>query len=304
MKKRALTAALLILTALLIAACAQDNLSEESNYQLYYTTQTETARGADAIGECPLEIEDEQNLTTQELAQTLLEALLLPPEDPRLTSPFPSGTQLQEVTVSGRRANVSLTAHYARLSGVDLSLADYCITLTLTQLDGINAVTITANGRELPYRKTQLMTAADTLLSSREDALRPITVLLYFLDTKTGELRAQQQTLALYEGQTRVNAVLEAMRLGPEGDETLTCLLPEDLLVLSSRIEDGICYLNLSPGLTLPEDEEAQRQMLDSLVLSLCSLSGVEQVQILLDGETAEQLGEVEIGEPLPKEER
>ena len=43
MKKRALTAALLILTALLIAACAQDNLSEESNYQLYYTTQTETA---------------------------------------------------------------------------------------------------------------------------------------------------------------------------------------------------------------------------------------------------------------------
>ena len=177
MKKRALTAALLILTALLIAACAQDNLSEESNYQLYYTTQTETARGADAIGECPLEIEDEQNLTTQELAQTLLEALLLPPEDPRLTSPFPSGTQLQEVTVSGRRANVSLTAHYARLSGVDLSLADYCITLTLTQLDGINAVTITANGRELPYRKTQLMTAADTLLSSREDALRPITVL-------------------------------------------------------------------------------------------------------------------------------
>ena len=100
-----------------------------------------------------------------------------------------------------------------------------------------------------------------------------------------------------------MSAVLEAMRLGPEGDETLTCLLPEDLLVLSSRIEDGICYLNLSPRLTLPEDEEAQRQMLDSLVLSLCSLSGVEQVQILLDGETAEQLGEVEIGEPLPKEE-
>lgn len=303
MKKRFLTAALLVLAALALTACVQERAEERSDYQLYYVAQAETARGGDAIGEFPLKLANTENLSTQELAQMLLEALLLPPEDPLLASPFPNGTQLQEVTVSGKRAHVNFTAPYARLSGVELSLADYCVTLTLTQLDGINAVTITANGRELPYRKTQVMTAADTLLSSRGDVLRPITVSLYFLDTETGELRAQQQTLALYEGQTRVNALLEAMQLGPENDSALRCLLPEDLTVLSARIEGGVCYLNLTSELTLPEGGAAQRQMVDSLVLSLCSLTGVEQVQIMLDGEIAEWLGEVNIGEPLPRAE-
>ncbi|MDO4812802.1 MAG: GerMN domain-containing protein [Eubacteriales bacterium] len=300
MKKRVLVTVLLILTTMMLAACVQEPSREEGGYQLYYATRAETARGGDAIGEFPIKLSDVEEGNTQDLAQRLLEALLLPPEDPQLTSPFPGGTQLQDITISGRRAYVNFNAPYARLSGVDLSLADYCVTLTLTQLEGINAVTITANGRELPYRKTQIMTAADTLIGSREDLIRPITVLLYFLDTETGELRAQQQTLALYEGQTRVNALLEAMRLGPEGDDTLKCLLPEDFLLLSSRIEDGICYLNLSSDLTLPEGEKAQQQMIDSLVLSLCSLSGVEQVQIMVDSEIVEQLGEVEIAEPLP----
>ena len=303
MKKKFLTAVLSALAALALTACVQERAEARSDYQLYYAAQAETARGGDAIGEFPLKLANTENLSTQELAQTLLEALLLPPEDPLLASPFPNGTQLQEVTVSGKRAHVNFTAPYARLSGVELSLADYCVTLTLTQLDGINAVTITANGRELPYRKTQVMTAADTLLSSRGDVLRPITVSLYFLDTETGELRAQQQTLALYEGQTRVNALLETMQLGPENDSTLRCLLPEDLTVLSSRIEEGVCYLNVMSGMTLPEGGEAQRQMVDSLVLSLCSLAGVEQVQIMLDGEIAEWLGGVNIGEPLPRAE-
>ena len=40
------------------------------------------------------------------------------------------------------------------VAGIDLTLADYCVTLTLTQLDGVNAVSITSGGRELPYRIT------------------------------------------------------------------------------------------------------------------------------------------------------
>lgn len=303
MKKKCLLMALMLLTIPVFSACMQNEPAAENTYQLYYTAQADTAKGGDAIREVPFSCAKDPERTTQELAQLLLESLLLPPEDPQLAAPFPNGTQLQELTISGRRAYVNFNAPYARLSGVDLSLADYCVTLTLTQLDGINAVTITANGNELPYRKTQVMTAADALLSSRGDVLRPITVQLYFLDTRTDELRAQQQTLALYEGQTRVNALLEAMQLGPENDDMLMCLLPEDLLVLSSRIEDGICYLNLLPELTLPQDGQAQQQMVDSLVQSLCSLDGVEQVQLMLDGEITGRLGEVDIGVPLPKTE-
>ena len=302
MKRKLIIAVLLLFSALTLAACAKKEQTPQGNYRLYLLSQTESARGADAIAECGVEIADE-DCTMQELAQKLLDALLLPPEDPLLLSPFPNGTQVQELSISGTRAYVDFSANYGRLSGIDLSLADYCVALTLTQLDGVNAVTITANGHEIPYRRTQLLTAADPLLGSREDTLRPITVQLYFLDTQTGELRAQQQTLALYEGQPRVNALLEVLLAGPENDDTLAPLLGADFSVLSARIEENTCYLNLPDDVFLPEDAQTQHLAMTSLVRSLCSLSGVEQVQILVDGEVVPALGALTVDEPLRADE-
>ena len=294
-------AAILLLLVFTLAACGQNAQEKQGNYRLYLVSQAESARGEDAIAEYPVDIADE-DCTTQELAQKLLDALLRGSGDARYLSPFPNGTQVQELSISGKRAHVDFTANYGRLSGIDLSLADYCVALTLTQLDGVNAVTITANGREIPYRRTQLLTAADPLLGSREDTLRPITVQLYFLDKQTNELRAQQQTLALYEGQPRVNALLEAFLAGPENDDTLAPLLGVDFSILSSRIEENTCYLNLPSDVLLPENAQEQRLAMDALVRSLRSLTGVEQVQILVDGEAASTLGALAVGEPLRAE--
>ena len=151
------------------------------------------------------------------------------------------------------------------------------------QLDGVNAVSITSGGRELPYRETQTLTAADPLLSMREDALRPITVSLYFLDPTSGALRAEKRALALYEGQTRVNALLEALAQGPE-DDSLVSLLPEDFSVISSRTENGVCYLNLPAHGALPEREDERALMLEAIERSILSLSGVDEVQFLIEG--------------------
>ena len=74
-----------------------------------------------------------------------------------------------------------------------------------------------------------------TLLSSRESGLRPITVSLSFWDPARGELRAEQQTLALYEGQTRVNALLEALEMCIRDRRSVT-LRPSVQISPSSRI--------------------------------------------------------------------
>lgn len=280
---------LLAVIALLLAACtAPAEERTPDDYELYYAAPLDASDGGDAIRADTLRVENSGAMSTTELAETLMTALLAPPKDGALRSPFPGGTELQKVAIAGGRAMVDLSEQYARLSGIDLSVADCCVALTLTQLDGVNAVHITANGRELPYRKTQLLTAADALLSGGEDALRPINVSLYYLDVETGALRAQQQTLALYEGQSRVSAVLEALLRGPEGDETLQALLPEDFTMLSSRTDGHVCYVNLD-GRTLPQDEIQRTLAVESFAESILSLSGVEEVQFLVDGEAAPQ---------------
>ena len=296
MKRKAL-AGLLLCLSLLLAACVQAAETEGGEgYFLYYpAADLGSVAGGDAILARTLTVEDADTLTTEQLAERLLTALLGAAPDAAVRAPMPDGTTLVELSVLGSRARVDLSRHYARLAGIDLTIADYCLTLTLTQLEGINAVSITSGGQELPYRKTQTLTAADPLLSTRGDALRPITVSLYFLDKKSGELGAETQVLALYEGQTRVNAVLEALARGPENEE-LSPLLPEGFTVLSARVEEGVCYLNLSAG----EDLGASPPLaLRSLVSSLCSLDSVEQVQFVVDGEIVPLLGGMEVDEPL-----
>ena len=284
-KLLALALSLLLALPFLSACAARAQEQSEEGYALYYLADPDSAGGADAIAAAGKRYVPDETMTTEECARALLEQLLAQPEEDSLRPPVPDGTTLQALTISGRRARIDFSAQYGRLSGIELSLADYCIALTLTQIPDVNAVSITANGRDIPYRRLQVLLAADTLLSSRESGVRPITVSLYFLDEQTGGLRAEQQTLALYEGQTRVNAVIEALAQGPE-DSTLRTLLPEGFAALSSRIEDGVCYVNLAGG-TLPAEERQRALLLDALENSLLSLSGVEQVQFLIEGENA-----------------
>ena len=270
MKKFSLLALAILASLLAFAACsggAQDE--EESGYALYFLSDPDSSGGGDAIAAASERFIPDETMDTEDCVRALMEHLLAGPDEAALRSPIPDGTMLRSLSVSGRRAEIDLSAQYARLSGIDLSLADYCITLTLSQLANVNAVRITANGSELPYRKTQVLLAADTLLSSRESGLRPITV---------------QQTLALYEGQTRVNALLEALSQGPE-DDSLEALLPEDFSVISSRIEDGVCYLSIPASAELPQDKAARELVIASIERSILSLSGVEEVQILMEGE-------------------
>lgn len=286
MKKLPLFILALLAALVAFASCAKSaQEDEESGYALYFLSDLDASGGGDAIAASSVRFTPDETMSTEDCVRTLMELLLAGPDEAALHSPIPEGTALRSLKVSGRRAEIDLSAQYARLSGIDLSLADYCITLTLSQLPNVNAVSITANGSELPYRKTQVLLSADTLLSSRESGLRPITVQLYFLDSETGELRAEQQTLALYEGQTRVNALLEALAQGPE-DDSLLSLLPEDFSVVSSRIENGVCYLSIPANVSLPEDEGTRALLFGSLEKSILSLSGVDEVQILIEGES------------------
>ena len=256
MKKCILLAAVLAIALTLLCACAQRvQEMDESGYEVYFLSDPASAGGEDAICAHRTRLALDDTMETEDCVRALMEALLTGPEDKSLRSAVPDGTTLKSLKVSGHRAQIDLSAQYARLSGIDLSLADYCITLTLTQLPNVNAVSITADGRESPYRKTQVLLSADTLLSSR----------------------------ALYEGQTRVNALLEALAQGPE-DDSLVSLLPEDFSVISSRTENGVCYLNLPAHGALPEREDERALMLEAIERSILSLSGVDEVQFLIEG--------------------
>ena len=236
------------------------------------------------------------DLTVPDLMTALLEG---PPEGSILVSPFPEGTDLQQWKQEGKRLTVDLSWVYGDLAGIELTLADYCITLTLTQLDGVEEVCITANGSQLPYRDRQVFTAQDVMFTGAEEEPVEVTAALHFRRKGSRELGFEFRVFQLTENDSVAQVVLNALLAGPQ-DDGLERILPTDLKVLSVRQEGKVCYVDLSGAFLreVPAEEWEQRMVIDSLVNTLCSLENVEQVQLLVEGQNLEWYGDILVSQP------
>lgn len=97
--------------------------------------------------------------------EDLLAALLAGPSREELSSPFPRGVTLRRCGWDGDGVLlVDLSEQYGALTDISLTLADYCIVLTLSQLEGVEIVEITAGGRQVNYRGHQLLEDGEAVL--------------------------------------------------------------------------------------------------------------------------------------------
>lgn len=241
----------------------------------------------------------------QQQAQYIMELLLGGCTDKDFICPVPEGTQVNSCTVTGGTVSVDLSREYDQLMGVERTIADYCITLSLMQLDGIYAVRLTVDGRLPEGRTNEVYTSEEVLLTSPDDIVRTVKVMLYFPNS-AGQLVGEERRLTVYEGETVAQAVVKALAERPlDSYADLERLLPEGFTALGASVEDGTCYLNLPGGVTalLPEDSAVQERMIQGLVNSLCSVEDVSQVQIMVDGDYQMMLGCVPISRPLTPDE-
>ena len=287
-----LSAALLLLTI----GCAREVQEEAESYDLYFL-EAEPEMGGGVLQTEKAYLPELETAGPEEAAKGLREGLVQGPLDMTLKSPIPAGTSLLSLKLQGGRATVDLSAGYASLSGVALTLADYAVTLTLTQVPEISSVKITVRGQDLAYRNKQTFASRDVLLVPEEDVVGTVQAVLYFLE-ETGALAPEERTLDLYEGDTQVFAVVRALENGPAGKK-LSAVLPEGFRVRSVWLEQDVCYVNLSSSQleALPPETDLHTAVF-SLARSLCSLESVGEVRFLVDGEFARLYGAVNISEP------
>ena len=69
-----------------------------------------------------------------------------------------------ETGVPNGLLTLSLSEQYGGLADVSLTLADYCLVLTLSQVDGVDAVQIQSAGHTYHSRSHQTMQAEEAIL--------------------------------------------------------------------------------------------------------------------------------------------
>ena len=139
---------------LLLGSCS--TAVEKGGYQLYFASGLED--GSAILSE-PYQGEADPG------PRELMEALLSGPTEEELNSPFPSGVSLRSWGLEEGVLVLNLSEQYGGLTDISLTVADYCIVLTMSQLDGVEAVEINVAGQPVSYRNHQILTREEAVLS-------------------------------------------------------------------------------------------------------------------------------------------
>ena len=170
MRKQILTLALAG-TLLVLCGCSGDSRegADTEDYLIYYSA-LEDRNAAMAVGYESLELPGDT-----QVIPALLEAAFQNPASQELTSPFPDGVRMLNWELKDGCLHLDLSEQYGSLTGIDLTVADACLTLTLCQAEGVESVYITVEGDEIPYRPIQQLTREDVLLSTGQESPPPAT---------------------------------------------------------------------------------------------------------------------------------
>ena len=294
--KRLLFLSVLLLLALCACAPAEEETGE---YQVYFIS--DPAGQEVRAGGSALESEGRSLPEGADPAEGLMECLLSGPLSGALRSPIPEGVrQLSAPTIEDGVCRVDLSEGYGSLSGVELTMADYCIALTLCQLPGVDAVTIDVEGEPIPYRARQVLRPEDAALTGGEDAPIRLDASLYYLNADGSALVPEQREVAVTENGGQAAALLAAFLEGPR-EEGLRLPLAEGTVLLSVWTEGEVCYVNFSAPFRdePPESPREARLLLYAIVDTMCQLPGVGSVHLLVEGESLEQFANIPTSSPL-----
>ena len=290
---------LAVWAALLLSACTLADSGVETQpqgaYRVYYavTGEQSTVQAVDWEYRVP---------SGEDTAAELAELVLSQPETTGLASPAPSGTRLLSCQQEEGQLRLDLSEQYGGLSGVELTVANACLTLTLCQLEGVEEVYVTVEGEPLPYQTLRTMGVDDVLLPGTGAAELTAAVGLCFPRADGSGLGVEYRDVVQNEGDTMMSTVFSALLDGPRYQE-LTGLMPEGTKLQGISVESGVCTVNLSSEFLagLPEDEQSARLLLYSMVNTLCMQEdlSISAVQILADGHAIESIGGVPASVPL-----
>lgn len=231
----------------------------------------------------------------------LMEALLAGPEHVNLYTPFPAGVEVLDLRLdpSSATIHVNLSEQYGSLSGFDLTLADYCIVMTLCQIPWVETVRILVEGEPIPYRNRQNMQKSDLLLSGIGEEPDFFLAVLYFPAQDNLGLQVEYRQVER-SNRSPTEIVMTELLRGPIRIDANPAL-PAGTQILGLSVTGITCQIDLSSEFAdnAPQDEAGATMTLYALVNTLCALGGISQVRLQVEGSTLQNYHTVAVSSPI-----
>ena len=290
--------AMVLLLALLCGCGAQTSPAGERSLAFYYRHADGAGEG-DYVSQAGALAQQQVTLGGDAGVEEVLAAYFRPPEDETLLSLFPDGTACTGTTLQKGVLTLEMNEAYAALTGYARTLAAAGLTMTLTQLDGVDAVQIRTPSGALLGRASTRWTRESFLLQDTSWLHPERTVQLYFAGAN-GKLQAEKRAISYEAPEELPENTLQALLSGPENQQLQTPV-PSGTRALDVAVTGTLCMVVLSEEFAACDTGREEAQLaVRSVVATLCALSEIEQVQLQL--QSGEDLTYCSIAQPLRPE--
>lgn len=172
--------------------------------------------------------------------------------------PFPAGLEYTDLALEDGVLALTFNDAFSALSGVDLSLAAAALTMTLTQISGVDGISIHGRSAILSGDWQEVFTADDFLLQDGSAVHPEYAVQLYFLDAG-GNLTAQRRVLTCDDRSQLPELAMDALLAGPD-EPGLTCAVPAGTQLADVSVDGALCTVVLSEEFAACDTDEASAQ--------------------------------------------
>ena len=276
-----LTLFLLMIMCLLCLGCGRENGQNgaDSGYTIYYLN----ASGNQLVGN-PYEPQAGDQET---LVQELMAALNTVPTDLECQSAIPSQVEKMSFRVEANVLHLYADANYALMDSVKEILCRAALTKTLTQIPGIDYLTIYCAEQPImdgAGNPVGMLAASDFVDSIRDvNSFEKTEMTLYFAN-ETGDMLVAEKREVMRSTNTSVEKlIVEQLIEGPKGAGRYATM-PKDVKLLSVSVNETVCSINLDAAFLNNVLEVKEYIPIYSIVNSLSELSTVSRVQIRING--------------------
>lgn len=272
---------LLLSAAFLLSGCKKIQKTEETDgaYTVYYLN----AAGNQLVGSGY----QTENTEKEVLIQELLMRLSTVPADLECQSAMPERVEKMNFRIEENVLHLYADANYALMNAVQEILCRAALTKTLTQIEGIDYLTIYCGDQPITDgagKPVGMLCASDFVDSIRDvNSFERTELTLYFANETGDKLIAEKREVMRSSNTSVERLIIEQLIEGPESEGAYPTL-PSGVKLLNISINNSVCSLNFDGAFLNNPAEVKEYIPIYSIVNSLSELSTVSRVQIRING--------------------
>ena len=200
------------------------------------------------------------------------------------------GVSLLRYSLDQKNLNLYFSEEYADQDNISELLLRAAAVMTFSQLEEVDTVSLfvgenpVTNSSSQPLGAQKASDYVDIIGSGLTDTKASVLT-LYFADPEGSALVRTSQEAVYESAYSPEKDIVQKLIAGP-ADGSCAATLPDTLQLISIGIKDRVCYVNFDSSFITDALALDGRLIIYSIVNSLTELSGVYEVQFMVEGDT------------------